>query len=101
MPVYLSGLGSVTAFNTANIKSRADGQIMRVNVREGQHVRQGDLLVEIDSRPFQVQLEQAEGDGVGSNACARMPSPTSSTMSFTDSASCSLFGTGTLRSSST
>src|SRR3989442_6852938 len=37
MPVYLSGLGSVTAFNTANIKSRVDGQIMRVNVREGQN----------------------------------------------------------------
>lgn len=59
MPVYLSGLGSVTAFNTANIKSRVDGQIMRVNVREGQTVKQGDLLIEIDSRPFQVQLEQA------------------------------------------
>jgi multidrug efflux system membrane fusion protein len=60
MPVYLSGLGSVTAFNTANIKSRVDGQIMQVHVREGQNVRQGDLLVEIDSRPFEVQLEQAQ-----------------------------------------
>jgi multidrug efflux system membrane fusion protein len=60
MPVYLSGLGSVTAFNTANIKSRVDGQIMQVAVREGQTVRQGQLLIEIDSRPFQVQLEQAQ-----------------------------------------
>lgn len=60
MPVYLSGLGSVTAYNTANIKSRIDGQIMQVRVREGQNVKQGDLLVEIDSRPYQVQLEQAE-----------------------------------------
>jgi multidrug efflux system membrane fusion protein len=60
MPVYLSGLGSVTAFNTANIKSRVDGQIMKVNVREGQTVNQGELLIEIDSRPFQVQLEQAQ-----------------------------------------
>lgn len=60
MPVYLSGLGSVTAFNTANIKSRVDGQIMKVNVREGQNVNQGELLIEIDSRPFQVQLEQAQ-----------------------------------------
>jgi multidrug efflux system membrane fusion protein len=59
MPVYLSGLGSVTAYNTANIKSRIDGQIMQVRVREGQNVKQGDLLVEIDSRPYQVQLEQA------------------------------------------
>lgn len=60
VPVYLSGLGSVTAFNTANIKSRVDGQIMKVNVREGQEVHQGELLVEIDSRPYQVQLEQMQ-----------------------------------------
>jgi multidrug efflux system membrane fusion protein len=60
MPVYLSGLGSVTAFNTANIKSRVDGQIMQVLVREGQTVRQGELLIEIDARPFEVQLEQAQ-----------------------------------------
>ena len=60
IPVYLSGLGSVVAFNTANIKSRVDGQIMRVLVKEGQNVRQGELLIEIDPRPFQVQLEQAQ-----------------------------------------
>jgi membrane fusion protein, multidrug efflux system len=60
VPVYLSGLGSVTAFNTANIKSRVDGQIMRVNFVEGQFVREGDLLIEIDARPYQVQLEQME-----------------------------------------
>src|SRR6202045_2086285 len=44
VPVYVTGLGSVTAFNTANIKSRVDGQIMKVNFREGQNVRQGELL---------------------------------------------------------
>ena len=60
VPVYLSGLGSVTAFNTANIKSRVDGQIMKVNFREGQFVNQGDLLIEIDSRPYQVQLDQMQ-----------------------------------------
>jgi multidrug efflux system membrane fusion protein len=60
VPVYLSGLGAVTAFNTANIKSRVDGQIMTVNVREGQNVKKGDLLLELDSRPFQVQLQQME-----------------------------------------
>jgi membrane fusion protein, multidrug efflux system len=60
VPVYLSGLGSVTAFNTANIKSRVDGQIMKVNVKEGQNVKQGELLIEIDSRPFQVQLDQMQ-----------------------------------------
>ena len=60
VPVYLTGLGAVTAFNTANIKSRVDGQIMRVNFQEGQNVKEGDLLIEIDARPYQVQLEQMQ-----------------------------------------
>jgi membrane fusion protein, multidrug efflux system len=60
VPVYLTGLGSVTAFNTANIKSRVDGQIMQVNFREGQNVKQDDLLIVIDPRPYQVQLEQMQ-----------------------------------------
>jgi membrane fusion protein, multidrug efflux system len=60
VPVYLVGLGSVTAFYTANIKSRVDGQIMRVNFQEGQIVKEGDLLIVIDPRPYQVQLEQMQ-----------------------------------------
>jgi multidrug efflux system membrane fusion protein len=60
VPVYLEGLGAVTAFNTANIKSRVDGQIMKVNFQEGQTVKEGELLIEIDARPFQVQLEQVQ-----------------------------------------
>ena len=60
VPVYLTGLGSVTAFNTANIKSRIDGQIMRVDFREGQTVHQGELLILIDPRPYQVQLAQMQ-----------------------------------------
>jgi multidrug efflux system membrane fusion protein len=60
LPVYLVGLGSVTAFNTANIKSRVDGQIMQVNFKEGQTVKQGELLIVIDPRPFEVQLEQMQ-----------------------------------------
>jgi multidrug efflux system membrane fusion protein len=60
VPVYLTGLGAVTAFNTANIKSRVDGQIMKVNFTEGQNVKEGDLLIEIDPRPYQVQLEQMQ-----------------------------------------
>ncbi len=58
--VYLTGLGSVQAFNTVSLKTRIDGQIMQVNFREGQDVRAGDLLVLIDPRPYQVALQQAE-----------------------------------------
>ncbi|MDQ2971021.1 MAG: MdtA/MuxA family multidrug efflux RND transporter periplasmic adaptor subunit, partial [Acidobacteriota bacterium] len=61
MGVFLTGLGTVTAINTVTVRSRVDGQLIRVGFREGQLVRQGELLAEIDPRPFQVQLIQAEG----------------------------------------
>jgi multidrug efflux system membrane fusion protein len=61
LPVYLIGLGSVTAYNTVTVRSRVDGQIVKVNFTEGQFVHEGDALIEIDPRPYQVLLEQAEG----------------------------------------
>ena len=61
LPVYYNGIGTVTAFNTVTVRTRVDGQIVKINFTEGQMVRQGDDLVDIDSRPYQVQLEQAEG----------------------------------------
>src|SRR5262245_43730042 len=61
LPIYLTGLGSVTAFKTVTVRSRVDGELMNMAVAEGQMVSEGQLIAEIDPRPFQVQLTQAEG----------------------------------------
>ncbi|MFO1108969.1 MAG: efflux RND transporter periplasmic adaptor subunit [Bradyrhizobium sp.] len=59
-PVYLTGLGTVQGFNTVLVRSRVDGQINKIDFTEGQFVKEGDTLVEIDPRPFQASLDQAK-----------------------------------------
>lgn len=65
---YLTAIGTVTAFNTVTLKSRVDGQIVKVAFKEGQTVHKGDLLLEIDPRPYQAALAQAEGQLVKDQA---------------------------------
>jgi len=59
-PVYLTGLGTVQGFNTVLVRTRVDGQINKIDFVEGQFVKEGDTLVEIDPRPFQATLDQAK-----------------------------------------
>lgn len=61
IPVYLNGLGTVTSLATVTVRSRVDGQLISVMFKEGQLIHQGEVLAQIDPRPFEVQLTQAEG----------------------------------------
>jgi multidrug efflux system membrane fusion protein len=62
VPVLLEGLGSVTAFYTVTVKTQVDGRIDKVFFTEGQHVKKGDVLLQIDPRPFAIQLETAQAN---------------------------------------
>jgi membrane fusion protein, multidrug efflux system len=61
LDLWVDALGTVTAANTVTVKSRVDGQLVRVALKEGQRVKAGDLLAQVDPRPFQVALDQAQG----------------------------------------
>ena len=67
----LTGLGTVTPLSTVTVRSRVDGQLMDVDLREGQVVHKGDVIAHIDPRPFQVQLAQAEGQAAKDEAALR------------------------------
>jgi multidrug efflux system membrane fusion protein len=62
VPIFLTGLGTVQAYNSVLVKSRVDGQIVNVNFSEGKDVRTGDVLVEIDPRPYEAALDQARAN---------------------------------------
>jgi multidrug efflux system membrane fusion protein len=61
MPVYLTGLGAVTALNTVTVRTRVDGELVKVAFKEGELVHEGDVLAQVDPRPYEVQLLQAQG----------------------------------------
>lgn len=68
VPVYLNGLGTVTAYNTVTVTSRVPGEIVKVNFTEGQNVHKGDLLIQIDPAPYKAALDQAKGQLVRDQA---------------------------------
>jgi multidrug efflux system membrane fusion protein len=68
IPVYFTGLGAVTPIYTVEVRSRVDGELMQINFKEGEIVHKGDALLEIDPRPYQVMLTQAEGQLVRDQA---------------------------------
>jgi multidrug efflux system membrane fusion protein len=69
--VRLTGLGTVTPLSTVTVRTRVDGQLLDVDLREGQVVHKGDVIAHIDPRPFQVQLAQAQGQAAKDQAALR------------------------------
>src|SRR6187549_797706 len=62
VPIYLNGVGTVIAYNTDVVRAQIQGQLISINFTEGQTVHAGDLLAQIDPRPYQAQIDQFEGN---------------------------------------
>jgi membrane fusion protein, multidrug efflux system len=90
VPIYLTGLGTVQAYNSVLVKSRVDGQIVKINFSEGMEVHAGDALVEIDPRPYEAALSQARANKLKDEAQlanARLDSARFSRLSTTNAVS--------------
>jgi multidrug efflux pump subunit AcrA (membrane-fusion protein) len=70
-PVFLNGLGTVQPYDTVTVRSRVDGEVTTVSFRQGQMVKEGDVLVQIDPRPYQAALDGALAKMAQDEACAR------------------------------
>ena len=89
-PIYRVGLGTVQAYNTVTVKVRVDGEVQKIAFREGQDVREGDLLAQIDPRPYAALLEQAVADKARDEALlenAKLDLDRFSTLALTQAAS--------------
>ena len=75
-PLYYKALGTVTATNTVNVRSRVAGELVKILFKEGQQVKAGDLLAEIDPRPYRIALQQAEGTLAQNQAQLKTPRST-------------------------
>ena len=75
-PVYLNGLGAVEPYQTVLVRSRVDGEVIKIDFKQGQMVKEGDVLVEIDPRPYQAALDEAVARKAKDEASSRTRSST-------------------------